>query len=73
MNLDLDADMELLIGYEELRLRVAHDPVGQAIVVEFLLRLFVLHLLGARPDCVAQPQGQHIEPRDWLSDGVAAS
>ena len=55
MTLDVDADMELLIGYEELRLRVAHDPVGQAIVVEFPLRLFVLHLLGARPDCVAQP------------------
>ena len=35
--------------------------------------LFLLHLLGARPDCVAQPSGTHHEPRDWLSDGAAAS
>ena len=65
--------MELQISYEELRLRVAHDPVGQTIVVELLLRLFVLHILGARPECVAQPQGRHHAPREWLSDGVAAS
>ena len=73
VNLDLDADMELQISYEQLRLRVANDPVGQTIVVELLLRLFVLHILGARPECVAQPQGRHDPPREWLSDGVAAS
>ena len=73
VNLDVDADVGLLITYEELRLRVANGPVGQTIVLELLLRLFVLHCLGARPDCVAQPHGQHDKPRDWLSDGVAAS
>ena len=48
-------------------------PVGQCVVVELLLRLFVLHILGASPDCVAQPEGVTVEHRVWTSDGVAAS
>ena len=56
LNLDVDADPDLLLTYEELCLRVVNDPVGQCVVVELLfLRLFVLHILGASPDCVAQP------------------
>ena len=43
------------------------------IVVELLLRLFVLHILGASPDCVAQPEGVTVEHRMWTSDGVAVS
>ena len=73
VNLDVDADMELLIGYENMRLRVVNDPVGQSIIVHLLLHLFVLHILGARPECVAQPKHAHIPPPDWLTDGVAAS
>ena len=70
----IDADPDLMLTYEELRLRVVNDPVGQRVVVELLLRLFVLHILGASPDCVAQPEGiagaiQCV----WTSDGVAAS
>ena len=63
----------LKLSYEDLRLRVVNDPVGQCVVVELLLRLFVLHILGASPDCVAQPEGMSVEHRVWTSDGVAAS
>ena len=73
VNLDIDADVDLQISYAQLRLRVVNDPVGQSIVVELLLRLFVLHCLGARHDCVAQPQGRDVLHREWLTDGVAAS
>ena len=73
INLDIDADPELKVTYEDLRLRVVNDPVGQCVVVELLLRLFVLHILGASPDCVAQPEGVTVEHRVWTSDGVAAS
>ena len=69
----MDADPELKLSYEDLRLRVVNDPVGQCVVVELLLRLFVLHILGASPDCVAQPEGVSVEHRVWTSDGVAAS
>ena len=50
-----------------------NDPVGQCVVVELLLHLFVLHILGACPDYVAQPEGVSVEHRVWTSDGVAAS
>ena len=73
IDLDLDADPDLMLSYEELRLRVVNDPVGQCVVVELLLRLFVLHILGAAPDAVAQPEGITVEHRVWTSDGVAAS
>ena len=73
INLDIDADPHLKLTYEDLRLRVVNDPVGQCVVVELLLRLFVLHILGASPDCVAQPEGVTVEHRVWTSDGVAAS
>ena len=73
INLDIDADPDLKLTYEDLLLRVVNDPVGQCVVVELLLRLFVLHILGASPDCVAQPEGVTVEHRVWTSDGVAAS
>ena len=57
INFDLDADPGLKRSYEDLRLRVVNDPVCQCLVVELLLRLFVLHILGASPDAVAQPTG----------------
>ena len=41
----------------EMRLRLVHDPVGQAIIFELYIRLFYLFVLGVRPDCVAQPRG----------------
>ena len=63
----------LATRYEELRLRVVNDPVGQSIIVHLFLQLFVLHILGARPEGVAQPEHAYIKPRDWLTDCVAAS
>ena len=73
INLDLSADPEFMLSYEDLRLRVVNDPVGQCLVVELLLRLFVLHILGASPDAVAQPMGMAAKHSNWFSDGVAAS
>ena len=48
VNLDKDADMHLAIQYEELRLRVVNDPVGQSIIVHLFLQLFVSHFNSAR-------------------------
>ena len=73
INLDIDADPDLKLTYEDSCLRVVNDPVGQCVVVELLLRLFVLHILGASPDFVAQPERVTVEHRVWTSDGVAAS
>lgn len=73
VNLDKDAGIDLAMRYEELRLRVVNDPAGQSSIVHLFLQLFVLHILGARPECVAQPKHACIKPRDWLTDGAAAS
>ena len=73
INLDLDSDPDLKLTYEELRLKVVNDSVGQCLIVELLLRLFVLHILGAQPDAVAQPMGIKADNENWFSDGVAAS
>ena len=71
-NLDIDVGPDLKFNYEDLCLRVVTDPVGQCVVVELLFRLFDLHILGASPDYVAQPEGVTVEHRVWTSDGVAA-
>ena len=73
VNLDIDADIDLAIRYEELRLRVVSDPIGQSIIVHLLFTLFALHILCARPERVAQPDHAFTRPREWLTDGVAAS
>jgi hypothetical protein len=73
INLDLSAYPEFKLSYEDLRLRVVNDPVGQCLVVELLLRLFVLHIWRASPDAVAQPMGIAAQHTNWFSDGVAAS
>lgn len=73
VNLDKDADIDFAIRYEELRLRVVDGPVGHSIIVHLFLTLSVLHILGARPECVAQPKHAFIKPRDGLTDGAAAS
>ena len=56
-------------------MRLVHDPVGQAIIFELLIRLFYLFVLGVRPDCVAQPRGPKgtRSPLEWCTDGVASS
>ena len=73
--LDLDDEGGDLIAYSELRLRLVHDPVGQAIIFELYIRLFYLFVLGVRPDCLSQPRGPKgfRIPEHWCTDGVAAS
>ena len=61
INVDNNADPDLKLTYEDLRLRVVNDPVGQCVVMELLLRLFVLHILGASPNYVAQAEGVTVE------------
>ena len=73
INLDIDVDPDLKRTYEDLRLRVVNDPVGQCVVVELLLRLLVLHILWASPEYVAQPEGVTVGHLVGTSDGVAAS
>ena len=75
MPIDLEDEAGDVCSYAELRLRLVHDPVGQAIVFELYIRLFYLFVLGVRPDCVAQPRGAkgHQVPEEWCTDGVAAS
>ena len=73
--INLEDEAGDICSYAELRLRLVHDPVGQAIIFELLIRLFYLFVLGVRPECVAQPRGPkgHQVPEEWCTDGVAAS
>ena len=73
--IDLDAEAGDVPSYVEMRLRLVHDPVGQAIMFELFIKLFYLFVLGVRPDCVAQPRGPKgfRVPEEWCTDGVAAS
>ena len=56
-HLDVETNVEMRISYTQLRLHVAKDAVGQSIVTELPLRLFVLHWQGDELHCIAQPQG----------------
>ena len=53
--------------YRDMMRRVAADPVGQTVVFELMMRLFFLHVLGIRPECLQK------SARDWVTDGVAAA
>ena len=57
MPVDLEEEAGDVPSYVEMRLRLVHDPVGQAIIFELFIRLFYLFVLGVRPECVAQPRG----------------
>ena len=74
-HVDLEDEGGDVPAYVEMRLRLVHDPVGQAIMFELFIRLFYLFVLGVRPDCVAQPRGPKgfQVPDEWCTDGVAAS
>ena len=73
--IDLEDEGGDVIEYAKLRLRLVHDPVGQAIMFELYMRLFYLFVLGVRPDAVAQPRGAgyYTVPEEWCPDGVACS
>ena len=51
----LDADdlnAEILPKYRDMMQRLARDPVGQTLVFELIMRLFFIHVLGVRPECL---------------------
>ena len=69
---ELDAD--LLPKYRDMMQRLARDPVGQTIVFEMIMRLFFIHVLGIRPECMQNRRRAKVTPpREWCTDGVAAS
>ena len=38
--------------YRDMMQRLARDPVGQTRVFELVMRLFFIHVLGVRPECL---------------------
>ena len=64
-----------VVSYAELRQRLVHDPVGQAIMFELYIRLFYRFVLGVREECVAQSRGAKVPevPSEWCTDGIAAA
>ena len=59
--------------YRDMMRRLARDPVGQTRVFELMMRLFFIHVLGVRPDCLRNRRRQVRAPREWCTDGVASS
>ena len=60
--------------YRDMMCRLARDPVGQTVVFELLMRLFFLHVLGVRPECLHNRRKvARRHTREWCTDGVAAS
>ena len=71
-----DADLAAvdLPRYRDMMQRLARDPVGQTRVFELIMRLFFIHVLGVRPECVQSRRRVRTSvPREWCTDGVAAS
>lgn len=59
---------------QEMMIRVAEDPVGQVVAFELMMRLFLQHVLGVRPECLGGRHGKaRLRTREWCTDGVAAS
>ncbi|CAK0842650.1 unnamed protein product [Prorocentrum cordatum] len=68
---------DVIPKYRDMMRRVAQDPVGQPVRFELIMRLFFVHVLGVRPECVGG-RWRGVPPRkrcswDWCTDGVAAS
>ena len=75
VNIDRDDVAQgVLPAYREMMQRLARDPHGQTIVFELMMRLFFLHVLGVRPDCLHNRRRAGATARqEWCTDGVAAS
>ena len=73
----LDDSLEndgVLPKYRDMLRRLARDPVGQTVMFELVMRMFFLHVLGVRPECLQNRRGSNRSTmREWCSDGVAAS
>jgi len=60
--------------YRDMMQRLARDPVGQTRVFELMMRLFFIHVMGVRPECLQnRRRANRAPPREWCTDGVAAS
>ncbi|MCP4006933.1 MAG: hypothetical protein GY725_22360, partial [bacterium] len=72
--LDLEEECNEMPTYGEMLKIVANDPVGQALAFDLTMRLFMLHVLGVRSDCVGLRQGRRSQcTQEWVTDGSAAS
>ena len=47
-----ELDSDVLPKYRDMLQRLARDPVGQTLVFELVMRLFFIHVLAVRPECV---------------------
>ena len=60
--------------YRDVMCRLARDPVGQTVVFEVIMRLFFLHVLGVRPECLHnRRKAARKYTREWCTDGIACS
>ena len=67
-------DDDTLPKYRDMVKRVAADPLGQTVVFELMMRLFFLHVLGVRPECLQNRRhARRRGTREWVTDGVAAA
>ena len=67
-------DDDTLPKYRDMLRRVAADPLGQTVVFELMMRLFFLHVLGVRPECLQNRRhARRTSTREWVTDGVAAA
>ena len=61
-------------AYMEMMRRLAQDPVAQTLQFEFLMRLFLQHVLNVRPETLdCRRGGVRAFAREWCSDGAAAA
>ena len=68
-----DKAEDLTPTYTEMVERLASDPVGQTLVFELMIRLFFVHVLGLRPECVGWRRGAARDgPGQRFFDGFAA-
>ncbi len=71
---DRHLDGVTLPRYRDMMRRVAHDPVGQTRMFEIIMRLFFVHVLGVRPECLLnRRRASKQTPREWCTDGIAAA
>ena len=60
-------------SYREMTERLAADPVGQAIVFEFMMQLFFTRVLGIRAELIGWRRGSIGKPsKKWNCHGTAA-
>ena len=69
----VDTEMEqVLPKYRDMLRRLAQDPVAQVIQFEFLMRLFLQHVLNVRPETLnCRRNAVRATCREWCSDGAA--